>query len=130
MPIMEQVKHDFQQSLKRKANNLKAKIETPYISMHLPKIYFGGIMIWMEIVRGILTSILRLNFWWFGRFFNWWQNKTNTKTIFDFNFRTNIEESKVVFSKEIIVDGNSITLPNIKISRGEERIFIWCFLLQ
>ncbi|MCH7415300.1 anticodon nuclease [Belliella sp. R4-6] len=51
------------------------------------------------------------------------------RQFFDFNFRTNIEESKVVFSKEIIIDGNSVTLPNIKISRGEERIFIWCFFL-
>ncbi len=51
------------------------------------------------------------------------------RQFFDFNFRTNIEEGKVIFSKEIIIDGNSETLQNIKISRGEERIFIWCFFL-
>src|SRR5690606_17261639 len=51
------------------------------------------------------------------------------RQFFDFSFRTNIEERKVVFSKEIVVDGNSVTLENIKISRGEERIFIWCFFL-
>jgi hypothetical protein len=51
------------------------------------------------------------------------------REYFDFNFRTNIEESKVVFSKEILEEGNSVTLENIKISRGEERIFIWCFFL-
>lgn len=51
------------------------------------------------------------------------------RQYFDFGFRTNIEESKVVFSKEVIEDGESITLESIKISRGEERIFIWCFFL-
>ena len=51
------------------------------------------------------------------------------RLFFDFNFRINIEESKVVFSKDIILNGNSVTLSNIKISRGEERIFIWCFFL-
>tara|TARA_R110002020_G_scaffold51034_8_gene144594 strand:+ start:1660 stop:2766 length:1107 start_codon:yes stop_codon:yes gene_type:complete len=51
------------------------------------------------------------------------------REYFDFNFRIIIEESKVIFSKEIIEDGKSVTLDNIKISRGEERIFIWCFFL-
>ncbi|MCF6130892.1 anticodon nuclease [Flavobacterium wongokense] len=51
------------------------------------------------------------------------------REYFDFNFRIIIEESKVVFSKEIVEEGSSITLNNIKISRGEERIFIWCFFL-
>src|SRR5690606_272824 len=51
------------------------------------------------------------------------------REYFDFNFRINIAESKVVFSKEIVEDGESITLDHIKISRGEERIFIWCFFL-
>ncbi|KAA3620289.1 MAG: anticodon nuclease [Flavobacterium sp.] len=51
------------------------------------------------------------------------------RRYFDFGFRTNIEESKVVFTKEIIENAESVTLENIKISRGEERIFIWCFFL-
>src|SRR5690606_14867689 len=51
------------------------------------------------------------------------------REYFDFSFRTNIEGSKVVFSKDVVKDGESITLENIKISRGEERIFIWCLFL-
>lgn len=51
------------------------------------------------------------------------------REYFDFSFRIDIEESKVVFSKEVVKDGESITLENIKISRGEERIFIWCLFL-
>lgn len=47
----------------------------------------------------------------------------------DISFDIDYSESAVVFSKSIIVDGNEQTLENIKISRGEETLFIWCFFL-
>lgn len=43
----------------------------------------------------------------------------------DFDFRIDTEEWSIRFSR--IVDGQSID--NIKVSRGEENIFIWCFFL-
>ena len=60
---------------------------------------------------------------------------------FDFNIETvtkkikinNEEIDKIVkqvsFSREIIEDSTYRTIENIKISRGEENIFIWCFFL-
>lgn len=43
----------------------------------------------------------------------------------DFFFRIDTDEWVVRFSREV----NGQTLENIKVSRGEENIFIWCFFL-
>lgn len=47
----------------------------------------------------------------------------------DLKFDINYETSKVTFSRSIIVDGNEQRIENIKISRGEENLFIWSFFL-
>lgn len=53
----------------------------------------------------------------------------------DFHFRIQTEEvnkrkvTSVVFSRDILIDGKLEAIDNIKISRGEENIFIWCFFL-
>lgn len=47
----------------------------------------------------------------------------------DLKFNINYEASTVSFSRSIIVDGNEQRVENIKISRGEENLFIWCFFL-
>lgn len=52
----------------------------------------------------------------------------------DFFFRIDTEEWVVTFSRDVTVtapDGTTTTetLDNIKVSRGEENIFIWCFFL-
>lgn len=47
----------------------------------------------------------------------------------DLKFDIDYETSTVAFSRSIIVDGNEQTVENIKISRGEETLFIWCFFL-
>ena len=39
------------------------------------------------------------------------------------------EERVVRFSRQVLNDGATSTVDNIKISRGEENIFIWCFFL-
>jgi AAA domain len=39
------------------------------------------------------------------------------------------EERIVRFSREVVSGGSTVAVDNIKISRGEENIFIWCFFL-
>ena len=49
---------------------------------------------------------------------------------FDFHITDDEEkESYVTFNRNIIENGISKQVDNIKISRGEENIFIWCFFL-
>ena len=43
----------------------------------------------------------------------------------DFNFSINYEQGTISFSREV----QGQTIDNIKVSRGEENIFIWCFFL-
>jgi hypothetical protein len=41
----------------------------------------------------------------------------------------NFAEKRVNFSRDVVVDGNAQRLDFIKVSRGEENIFYWCFFL-
>ena len=47
----------------------------------------------------------------------------------DFNFSINYADSEISFSRNVIISGVAQKIDNIKISRGEENIFIWCFFL-
>lgn len=47
----------------------------------------------------------------------------------DFNFAIAYDTSTVIFSRSILVGGHEQTVENIKIFRGEETLFIWCFFL-
>lgn len=47
----------------------------------------------------------------------------------DFDFRIDTEDWQVVFSREVPEGEGRRTEDGIKISRGEENIFIWCFFL-
>lgn len=47
----------------------------------------------------------------------------------DIKFDIDYDSSTVSFSRSIIVDDHEQTIENIKISRGEETLFIWCFFL-
>ena len=47
----------------------------------------------------------------------------------DLKFSIDYENATVRFSRSIIVDEAEQTIENIKISRGEETLFIWCFFL-
>jgi len=47
----------------------------------------------------------------------------------DFNFLIDYELGLVRFIREVMVEGSAQNIENIKISRGEECIFIWCFFL-
>lgn len=47
----------------------------------------------------------------------------------DVNFFIDYENYTVTFSRSIIVEDSTETVENIKISRGEENLFIWCFFI-
>jgi len=47
----------------------------------------------------------------------------------DFDFRIDTTEWEVSFSREVEIDGSRTVAEDIKVSRGEENIFIWCFFL-
>jgi wobble nucleotide-excising tRNase len=47
----------------------------------------------------------------------------------DFDFRIDTTEWTVRFSRVVETAGTTATIEDIKISRGEENIFIWCFFL-
>lgn len=45
------------------------------------------------------------------------------------NFFIDYENYTVTFNRNVIEDGTERTIENIKISRGEENLFIWCFFI-
>lgn len=45
----------------------------------------------------------------------------------DFNFEIDFKKGEVYFEREVIKNGFSRIEKKIKVSRGEENIFIWCF---
>jgi hypothetical protein len=47
----------------------------------------------------------------------------------NFNFLINYTHGEVKFIREVDVDGTVENVENIKISRGEENLFIWCFFI-
>lgn len=47
----------------------------------------------------------------------------------DFDFTINYESSAITFFRDVLIYGTTQRVDNIKISRGEENIFIWCFFL-
>ena len=44
-------------------------------------------------------------------------------------FDIDYEQARVYFSRSVVTEGSEETISNIKISRGEENIFRWCFFL-
>jgi wobble nucleotide-excising tRNase len=47
----------------------------------------------------------------------------------DFDFNTDYEKSEVRFSREVQNEAGTEIIDHIKVSRGEENLFIWCFFL-
>jgi hypothetical protein len=47
----------------------------------------------------------------------------------DFDFDIDYDEAAISFEREVVVAGRSMIIKDIKISRGEENIFVWCFFL-
>jgi len=103
---------------------------------------------WDNDLESDLNRELRLNA--SSRFFNGLLGTaidTNIRKLlhryvnFDFKIKTkNIEVNEggqifnqsvtyVSFEREVLIDGNPEVIENLKVSRGEENIFIWCFFL-
>ena len=47
----------------------------------------------------------------------------------DFDFTIDYDEYKISFYRSVTIEGVSQRIDNIKVSRGEENIFVWCFFL-
>ena len=47
----------------------------------------------------------------------------------DFDFSIDTDNWTVSFQRDALVDGKTETIEHIKVSRGEENIFVWCFFL-
>ncbi|HEY9745373.1 MAG TPA: AAA family ATPase [Oculatellaceae cyanobacterium] len=47
----------------------------------------------------------------------------------DFDFTIDYVQGTVSFFRELAIDGRTETVEHIKVSRGEENIFVWCFFL-
>jgi len=47
----------------------------------------------------------------------------------DFDFNIDYEKSEVSFSRQVQNGAGTETIDHIKVSRGEENLFIWCFFL-
>ncbi len=47
----------------------------------------------------------------------------------DFDFKIDTDNWNVIFERQVINGDTSETIEHIKISRGEESIFVWCFFL-
>lgn len=47
----------------------------------------------------------------------------------DFDFTIDYNEYKISFYRNVTIDRTSQRIDNIKVSRGEENIFVWCFFL-
>ncbi|EKZ7239306.1 AAA family ATPase [Campylobacter jejuni] len=47
----------------------------------------------------------------------------------DFDFTIDYDEYKISFYRNVTIEGVSQRIDNIKVSRGEENIFVWCFFL-
>lgn len=47
----------------------------------------------------------------------------------DFNFTIDYDKYKISFYRNVTIEGVSQRIDNIKVSRGEENIFVWCFFL-
>ena len=89
---------------------------------------------WNNDLDGDTQRVLMLNK--SSRFFNGIKELSMDERIrsylgiyVDFDFRIDYDEWHVVFSRNVSIRGNTKQEDYIKISRGEENIFIWCFFL-
>lgn len=57
------------------------------------------------------------------------QIRTHLHRHADFNFDMNFAEEEIRFFRNVVENGKSQRARDIKISRGEENLFIWCFFL-
>lgn len=89
---------------------------------------------WDNDLEGDSDRVLRMNTT--SRFFAGLQELEIENRVYsllrrhaDFEFRIDYNEGVVTFSRDVIVGGKSQRIDHIKVSRGEERLFQWCFFL-
>lgn len=89
---------------------------------------------WDNDLEGDSNRVLRMNT--ASRFFNGLQELEMESRIrqllsrhTDYDFRIDYEKGTVTFNRDVIAGGQNQRADNIKISRGEERLFQWCFFL-
>jgi wobble nucleotide-excising tRNase len=89
---------------------------------------------WDNDLEGDAQRVLRLNTE--SRFFDGLQALEMENRIrpllrryADVDFMIDYDEGTVNFLREIQVGGRTETIEHIKVSRGEENIFVWCFFL-
>lgn len=89
---------------------------------------------WNNDLEGDTQRVLMINKE--SRFFNGIRELAMDRQIHDllsiyadFDFRIDYDEWYVIFSRDVTVRGVTRREEYIKISRGEENIFIWCFFL-
>lgn len=89
---------------------------------------------WDNDLENDAQRVLRIN--QDSRFFNGLQELEMENRIrpllqryADFDFKIDYSNWTVNFSRELVVDGAPQIVEHIKVSRGEENMFVWCFFL-
>lgn len=89
---------------------------------------------WDNDLNGDAQRVLRMNT--DSRFFDGLQELEMENRIrpllrryADFDFRINYAQATVSFVREVPTSESTETIEHLKVSRGEENIFIWCFFL-
>lgn len=101
-------------------------------------LYFNAftedLFIWDNDLDGDAQRVLRMNT--DSRFFNGLQELEMENRIrpllrryADFDFTIDYDQATVNFSREVSSGESTEIIEHIKVSRGEENIFIWCFFL-
>lgn len=103
--------------------------DTLYFNAYTEDLYH-----WDNDLDGDTERVLKINSE--SRFFSGFKELALEEKIFpylerysDFDFKIDYEKWTVSFSRRIRAEGEERLLENIKISRGEENIFIWCVFL-
>lgn len=89
---------------------------------------------WDNDLDGDAQRVLRMNA--ASRFFNGLQELEMENRIrpllrryADFDFTIDYEQATVNFTREVLSGDSTEIIEHIKVSRGEENIFVWCFFL-
>ena len=118
----------FKEAGKKKKGN-EAERDTLYFNAYTEDLFF-----WDNDLAGDSQRVLRINS--ASRYFAGFRELALEEKIFsylnrytDFDFKIDYEAWTVSFSREVKAGEKTETAENIKVSRGEENLFIWCVFL-
>lgn len=96
--------------------------------------YTEDLFSWDNDLAGDRQRVLRINS--NSRFFSAFKELALEEKIFayleryaDFDFKIDYDQWRVSFSRSAVIGGKEESAEHIKVSRGEENIFIWCIFL-